>query len=261
MAAVFCVIYTAYFTEIFLSPLLTLPKKFLPFPFFKSSQLKNPLISSPFSPIYSVEYVSRDTSKSTLPNELLSLCPLYRKFITVYLRKNAIFKMVYINLQRVMEMPANSQLSKGDPIVMTPSDVNNIIAELLQQKGFNVKKGTSHSEVDIRAIKDGFELIIESRGNQAYKNKGTDQVFESSQLDIHLSEHVTQIMRFQQSISTNKKPIFIMGNPDIPRIKERVTKISKGLDKLDIVRFWVNNQAEIIIEGPKDVELTLKHLL
>lgn len=158
-------------------------------------------------------------------------------------------------------MPANSQLSKGDPIVMTPTEVNDFISEKLQQKGFIVKRGTSHSEVDIRATKDEFELIIESRGNQAYKNKGTDKVFESSQLDIHLSEHVTQIMRFQQSLSTNKEPIFIMGNPDIPRIKERVAKISKGLDKLDIVRFWVSELDELVIDGPENFKETLNQLL
>jgi len=74
-------------------------------------------------------------------------------------------------------------------------------------------------------------------------NKGTDLVFEISQLDTHLSEHVTQIMRFKQSISTDKIPIYRMANPDIPRIRERVAKIISGLDKLEICRFWINVQS------------------
>lgn len=158
-------------------------------------------------------------------------------------------------------MPANSQLTKSDPIIMTPTEINDLISEKLQKLGFYVKRGNKDPEVDIRAIKGEYELIIECRGNQAKKNKGTDLVFESSQLDIHLSEHVTQIMRFQQSISTDKIPIFIMGNPDIPRIRERVARISSGLDKLEICRFWINELDEIIIDGPEELRLILKNLI
>ena len=54
-------------------------------------------------------------------------------------------------------------------------------------------------------------------------------------------------MRFKQSISTDKIPIYIMANPDIPRIRERVAKITSGLDKLEICRFWITELDEIII--------------
>lgn len=43
--------------------------------------MENPLISSLFSHICSAKCLSRDTSMITLPNELLSLCPLYRILI------------------------------------------------------------------------------------------------------------------------------------------------------------------------------------
>ncbi|MFB5281809.1 hypothetical protein [Peribacillus sp. Hz7] len=49
--------------------------------------------------------------------------------------------------------------------LMTPDAVNNNIVNFLQKAGFSIKKGISHSEVDIWAKKDEFELIIESRGN------------------------------------------------------------------------------------------------
>ncbi|MEK5522897.1 hypothetical protein B5V89_18790 [Heyndrickxia sporothermodurans] len=64
-------------------------------------------------------------------------------------------------------MPANSGLTKRDPIIMTPAEVNDIVSKKLQRHGFYVKNGSKHQEVDVRAIKDRFELIIESRGNQA----------------------------------------------------------------------------------------------
>jgi hypothetical protein len=158
-------------------------------------------------------------------------------------------------------MPANTQLTKSDPIIKTPTEVNDHISEKLKKYEFYVKRGSKDQDVDIRAIKDEFELIIESRGNQANKNKGTDLVFESSQLDTHLSEHVTQIMRFKQSISTDKIPIYIMVNPDIPRIRERVAKITSGLDKLEICRFWITELDEIIIDGPEEVRTILNKLL
>jgi hypothetical protein len=158
-------------------------------------------------------------------------------------------------------MPANSQLTKSDPIIMTPIEINDFITDKLQKLEFYVKRGSKDQEVDLRAIKDDFELIIESRGNQAKKNKDTDLVFESSQLETHLSEHVTQIMRFQQSVSTDKTPIYIMANPDIPRLKERVAKIVSGLNKLEICRFWISEFDEITVDGPKELEKLLNNLL
>ncbi|SFB19824.1 MULTISPECIES: hypothetical protein [unclassified Bacillus (in: firmicutes)] len=159
-------------------------------------------------------------------------------------------------------MPTKISLMKNpDKIIMNPDDVNEVIEAILTKCGFTVVRGTAHSEVDIRARKSDIELIVESRGNQAYKNRGTDIVFDSAQLDIQLSEQVTQIMRFQQTISTNHKTIFVMANPEISRLTERVRKISKGLDKLGILRLWVGDFDQIHIEGPDYIREQLKELL
>lgn len=144
----------------------------------------------------------------------------------------------------------NSSLNSPDKLIMNPNDSNKVIINFLEQNGFIIKIGSSHSEVDIRAIKKDVELLIESRGNQAYKNSGTDIVFDSSQLDIQLSEQVSQVMRFQQSSTTSYTLIYIMAFPDITRMRDRVAKISKGLDKLEILRLWVSDINEITIEGP-----------
>ncbi|MGD6961528.1 hypothetical protein ACQCVB_04920 [Fictibacillus phosphorivorans] len=103
--------------------------------------------------------------------------------------------------------------------------------------------------MDVRAVKGQIELFFESRGNQALKNKGTDIVFDSSQIDIHLSEHISQIMKFQQSISSPYEKIFIMANPFIPRIIDRVNKLNKGLNKLGISRCWINKENKITFEA------------
>lgn len=159
-------------------------------------------------------------------------------------------------------MPTKISLMKNpDKIIMNPDDVNEVIEAILMKCGFTIVRGTAHSEVDIRARKSDIELIVESRGNQAYKNKGTDIVFDSTQLDIHLSEQVTQMMRFQQTVSSNYKTIFVMANPEISRINERVRKISKGLDKMGILRLWVGDFEQIHIEGPNHIREQLKVLL
>jgi hypothetical protein len=147
----------------------------------------------------------------------------------------------------------NSSLTSPDVLIMNPNEVNKTINNFLEQKGFLIAAGSSHFEVDIRAVKKDVEFFIESRGNQAYKNSGTDLVFDGSQLDIQLSEQLSQVMRFQQSISPKHTPIFIMAFPDINRIKERVAKISKGLDKLEILRLWVNDFKDLKVEGPESL--------
>ena len=42
-----------------------------------------------------------------------------------------------------------------------------------------------------------------------------------------------------------------MGNPKVTRINDRLTKISTGLNKLEVLRFWVDYSDEITIEGTK----------
>ena len=42
-------------------------------------------------------------------------------------------------------------------------------------------------------------------------------------------------MRFQQ-VNTSETTYFILGNPNIPRLRERISKISKALDQLGIIR-------------------------
>ncbi|MGE7834938.1 hypothetical protein [Viridibacillus arvi] len=61
-------------------------------------------------------------------------------------------------------------------------------------------------------------------------------------------------MRFQQSISSIRTPIYIIAFPDITRIKERVAKISNGLDKLEILRLWVNHFNELKVEDPDELK-------
>jgi hypothetical protein len=44
--------------------------------------------------------------------------------------------------------------------------------------------------------------------------------------------------------------IYVMANSVFPRIRKRLIKISKSLDELRVVRFWVQENEEITIECP-----------
>ncbi|MFU1991969.1 hypothetical protein [Priestia megaterium] len=156
---------------------------------------------------------------------------------------------------------SNSSFKIPDPFIMTPDKVTEIVYKYLSENGFMVTRGSSNSDVDVRAKKNSYELIIESRGNQAYKNRGTDKVFDGSQIDIHLSEHITQIMRFQQIISSDCEPIFIMANPLIPRIVQKVEKYSKALDKLEIIRLWLDIDETLMVQCQEELQNKIANIL
>ncbi|ALC91471.1 hypothetical protein AM500_18005 [Bacillus sp. FJAT-18017] len=153
-----------------------------------------------------------------------------------------------------------SKMQNPDTAILTVDELNEAIFKHLGTRNFIINKGRTSSDPDIRAVKFDVELIIESRGNQASKNKGNDIVFDSSQLDIHLSEHVIQMMKFQQSVSSANQLVFIMVMPDIVRLRERVKKIDKGLDTLNIVRVWVDNLENIRCEGNIEAKLIVEEL-
>jgi len=151
-----------------------------------------------------------------------------------------------------------STLLNSDPFLMTQHQVNEAIATFFKNKGFKVTISETGNEIDVIAEYNAFNFLIESRGNQALRHYGTDKIFDSSQISIHLAEQVEQIMRFQQQYDNLNTTFYIMGNPDIRRIRERVSRIDKALDKLGIIRGWVKEHGEVIFEGDKSYILDLE---
>lgn len=130
---------------------------------------------------------------------------------------------------------SNLKLPTPDPFILNSLKVNQNIARFFKKKGFIIEFSEINSEVDVKALLHPFHFHIESRGNQAMRNVGSDIVFDSSQISIHLAEQIEQIMRFQQ-VNSSVTTYFILGNPNIPRIRERISKIEKALDQLGIIR-------------------------
>lgn len=80
---------------------------------------------------------------------------------------------------------------------MIARQVNEAISNLFEKEEFKVTFGEVASDVDVTAKFKQLKFLIESRGNQALIHYGTDKVFDSSQISVHLAEQIEQIMRFQ----------------------------------------------------------------
>jgi hypothetical protein len=135
----------------------------------------------------------------------------------------------------------------ADKFIMTQQQVNEAIAIYFEEKGYSIKFGETGNEIDVKTELGTIEFLIESRGNQALKHSGTDKIFDSSQIGIHLAEQVHQIMRFQQKVQS-KSVFFVMGNPESNKIRERVLRIENALDKLGIIRCWVQEDKSVKFE-------------
>ncbi|WP_440898579.1 hypothetical protein [Bacillus daqingensis] len=58
----------------------------------------------------------------------------------------------------------------------------------------------------------------------------------------------------------DSKLILAMANPDIPRIRDRVSKVESSLGKLGIIQFWVQKDGAINISAAKNKNKILKFL-
>jgi hypothetical protein len=72
-----------------------------------------------------------------------------------------------------------------------------------------------------------------------------------------LAEQIEQIMRFQQQNDFSNTLFFIIGNPDTKKIRDRVSRIDKALDKLGIIQCWVQEDGSVKFEGAKAYLLDL----
>jgi hypothetical protein len=145
-----------------------------------------------------------------------------------------------------------------DPFMMTRDQANEHIAEFLTKRSFNnVECGISNSEVDVRAEKLGWRVKVESKGSRARAHTG-DTVFDSSQLWIHLCEQVGTFMRYQQSMK--EFDLLLMGNPDLPRFRRNVAKIEKSLDRMGIIRLWVQLDGTVRVEAPQEMAEIVKEV-
>ncbi|MGQ7890621.1 hypothetical protein [Paenibacillus sp. WC2504] len=156
-------------------------------------------------------------------------------------------------------MPSiNSQLNKPDPFIINKNQCEDIIHSYLQERGFVLKVVDSRNDADLHAVKLGRKLFIESRGNQAMGHD-INTVFDSTQIGIHLAEQIQLMLKLYESI--DEHTILVIANPDIPRIRQQVERISKALSDLKIASLWVQkDKKNVIVEYPHILTEPMKQL-
>lgn len=75
-----------------------------------------------------------------------------------------------------------------------------------------------------------------------------DTVFDSAQIPIHLAEQIQLLLKLYQRIDDHS--ILVMANPDIPRIRQQAEIVSKALNHLLIIQFWVQLNGSVQLLFP-----------
>lgn len=152
-----------------------------------------------------------------------------------------------------------SEMKVPDPFVMNEDCVNHSIAEFLIAKGFqHVKYLTGKQKgIDVEGEKDGWVLHVESEGSHAIEHN-EDTVFGTKQIKTHTYVQIGKLMECKNK--SNGNILLALANPDIPRIRSRVNKVSLSLDMLGFIRLWVQEDKTVKIEYPKQLQDCLSEL-
>ncbi|KMY49577.1 hypothetical protein [Peribacillus loiseleuriae] len=152
-----------------------------------------------------------------------------------------------------------SKMRIPDPFVMNEDTVNISVWEFLKHKEFDSPsplKGKQRG-IDVQGEKFGWEIYVESKGSHGNDHDG-DTVFGQGQIKVHTYNQIGKLMEYKSNSS--EKSMYVMANPDIPRIRKRVQKVANSLDLLGFIRFWVQDDKSIIIEFPEHLEDRLRWL-
>ncbi|WP_100331081.1 hypothetical protein [Bacillus xiapuensis] len=150
-----------------------------------------------------------------------------------------------------------ADLKVPDECILNQEDVIAAASSYLLEKGWSVERSALATEPDIVAAKDAWSIVLKAKGSKSRKQK-KGIVFDNSQLRTHVSDQIEKIMRFQQSAEA--PTIFIMANPDVYRMKAIVNQLSHSLDKLDIIRMWVQPKREPQLDIPQHLYAIAKQL-
>ncbi|WP_433957001.1 hypothetical protein [Cytobacillus horneckiae] len=154
---------------------------------------------------------------------------------------------------------SNITKRKPDPFIMKEDIVNEAVYHFLCQKGFsNVRflRGKVQG-IDVQGQKDQWDLWVESKGSTG--NDATeDMVFDNGQIKTHADRQIMKLMEYANA--PKDKVLFVMANPDIPRIRTRIYMVKNLLDKMCFIQFWVQKDLSIKVEYPSNMEDTLLEL-
>lgn len=150
----------------------------------------------------------------------------------------------------------NSTLQITDPFIMNEDTVNEAVWNFIKAAGFHCPDFLTGNKigVDVEGEKDGWRIYVESKGSHA-NTHDLDTVFDSGQIKTHTYMQIGKLMEYQTTGKQNS--LYVMANPDIPRIRNRVDKVMKSINFAGFIRFWIQRDGSVEVEYPRQVEKTL----
>ncbi|MGM0898315.1 MAG: hypothetical protein ACQEV0_10455 [Bacillota bacterium] len=151
---------------------------------------------------------------------------------------------------------SNSSLLIKDPFVMNEDTVNEAVWNFIKTAGFHCPDFLTGNRagVDVEGKKGGWRIYIESKGSHANAHD-LDTVFDSGQIKTHTYMQIGKLMEYQTIGDENS--LYVMANPDIPRIRNRVDKVMKSINYAGFVRFWIREDGRVEVDYPIQVEKAL----
>jgi hypothetical protein len=152
----------------------------------------------------------------------------------------------------------NRKLNPPDPFVMNEDTVNKHVAAFLISNGFkdvHYLSGKARG-VDVYGRKGNLEVFVESKGSHGNK-ESKERVFKDDQLWDHLCKQVCKLMIYKDE-NKDKQNFIVAANPDIPRIKKFMSKIEKSVEELKIIKMWVKENGDIILDVPGSIKNEVK---
>lgn len=137
--------------------------------------------------------------------------------------------------------------------MLTENDVVTAVCKKLEDMGFDIEQAlhTSEKGIDIIAVKDGYTLFIETKGETSATQSSNryGKPFNQNQIKNHIGKALLAVSRL---LTSNQGSIAVgvaIALPDNEGHKRVISEIEYALKKLGVLVIWVKdiNTVEINI--------------
>lgn len=135
--------------------------------------------------------------------------------------------------------------------MLTENDVIAAVCDKLEQMDFEIRQRlhTSEPGIDIIAIKDGFTLMIEAKGETSALETSSrfGKLFCQNQIKNHIGKALLAASRLISDYQDSTGYGFAIALPDNEGHRKVVGEIEYALKKLGIYVFWVKDSVTVEI--------------
>ncbi|OMP66928.1 hypothetical protein [Domibacillus epiphyticus] len=128
------------------------------------------------------------------------------------------------------------RLKVPDEFVLTQEEITNTAVRYLTENGWTIPVESSVGGHDVKGEKMEWTAYLKCKGSRSKRQK-EGMVYDNTQIRSNVADQIEKMMRIQEDAQTPS--IFIMANPGVDRVRWVVSKLTGGLDKLDIIRMWI----------------------